>query len=53
MVEYECVKCGKTFNKKSSFIKHRDRKKSCIDIENNCICPICDKKFSRPDVLNI
>ena len=51
MVEYKCDKCGKTFSKKSSFIKHTNRKKSCVETDNNCICLLCDKKFSRPDVL--
>ena len=34
MVNYKCKKCNKNFNKKSNFIRHINRKFSCIPEEN-------------------
>ena len=48
-----CDKCGKEFYKKSTYVKHINRKTSCVDQENkqqkeqNKICEYCNKKFSR------
>lgn len=34
MVNYKCKKCNKIFNKKSNFVRHINRKFSCIPEEN-------------------
>ena len=34
MVNYKCQKCNKNFNKKSNFVRHINRKFSCIPEEN-------------------
>jgi len=34
MVNYKCKKCNKNFNKKSNFVRHINRKFSCIPEEN-------------------
>ena len=35
MPDYSCPKCGKTFQKKSSYTKHLNRKRSCDNIKDN------------------
>jgi hypothetical protein len=49
MVEYKCDKCEKTFDKKSHYDYHINRKNPCDKVEP--ICEYCDKKFSRKDNL--
>ena len=49
MVIYKCEKCNKEFNQKSNYLKHINRKKSCISNETNTIiykCEKCNKEFN-------
>jgi hypothetical protein len=46
MTLYECEKCNKEFNKKSSYIYHTEkRKKSCVS-DKKYICNNCNTAFS-------
>jgi DNA-directed RNA polymerase subunit RPC12/RpoP len=50
MVSYKCEKCNKEFNQKSNYLKHINRKNSCILIDNNIIiykCEKCNKEFNH------
>ena len=58
MVVYTCSRCGKQFLQKCKYDNHLNRKIKCFvtnktisHINNNIYCEICDKYFSRPDVL--
>lgn len=53
MVEYTCKKCGETFNKKSNYDVHMNRKKPCDKIvDPELKCKHCSKKYGRKDTLN-
>lgn len=43
---YECFKCKKLFNYKSKLDEHHNRKKSCVQIQNNYNCKICNCHFN-------
>jgi uncharacterized C2H2 Zn-finger protein len=50
MVSYKCEKCNKEFNQKSNYIKHINRKNTCISVDNNIIiykCEKCNKEFNH------
>lgn len=49
MPDYSCNKCKKTFDKKSNYINHLNRKTSCI--KNSLTCINCNKIFTRPRTL--
>jgi hypothetical protein len=51
MVEHICDKCQKVFDKKSTFVKHINRKNPCN--ENSLECNYCDKEFTRKDNLKV
>lgn len=44
MVEHQCKICKKVFNKKSSFLRHVNRKKSC-NPDQSYTCNKCNKSF--------
>lgn len=44
MTKYKCEKCGKEFNRKSSYDDHLSKKYPC-STGNNFKCDICGKKF--------
>lgn len=48
MVEYKCLKCGKTFNHKGTYDNHMNRKTNCGNqiANNDNTCKNCGKKFS-------
>ena len=46
MVQYKCKHCNKTFNKKSVFITHINRKIKCIDRQYTLNCIHCNKSFT-------
>ena len=52
-----CDKCKKEFTKKSSYVKHMNRKTSCIKEENimqkekDRTCQYCNKIFTQPYIL--
>lgn len=53
MVEYTCKKCQKKFDKKTNYLKHINRKTSCIKnnkSESNK-CEFCETCYSRKDSL--
>lgn len=64
-IQYKCDKCDKIFNHKNDYRKHITRKNKCTSvnkgtkftqnpvniIENDLICPNCNKSFSRNDSL--
>lgn len=53
MVEHKCPKCGKIFNKKSSFNNHLKKLKPCKkDKKNQYECKHCNKLFTRKYNLN-
>jgi uncharacterized C2H2 Zn-finger protein len=53
MVLYKCDKCNKEFNQKSNYIRHINRKKTCIlnEVINENIkiykCDKCNKEFNQ------
>jgi uncharacterized C2H2 Zn-finger protein len=53
MVLYKCDKCDKEFNQKSNYIRHINRKKTCIlnEVINDNIkiykCDKCNKEFNQ------
>jgi len=52
MVLYNCEKCNKEFHQKSNYLKHINRKNSCIttNVEKNIIiykCEKCNKEFNH------
>jgi len=53
MVLYKCDKCNKEFNQKSNYIRHINRKKTCIlnEVINDNIkiykCDKCNKEFNQ------
>jgi hypothetical protein len=47
MVEFECKKCKKIFNKKSTYTYHIGRKTPCIKPENTPKTPNCSKKINN------
>jgi len=54
MVVYTCDSCNREFHKKSTYIKHINRKTTCIESERNynrLECIYCHKSYSRLDVL--
>jgi len=57
MIEYKCNKCNKTFNKKSNFDTHSNRKYSCIvniqnDPKNSQIEPKNSQNIAKIDKTN-
>jgi hypothetical protein len=46
MILYECGKCNKKFNKKSSYVYHTEKKKKPCMSDKKYICHNCDYEFS-------
>ena len=53
MPEYECENCGKRFDKKSNYIRHINKKRSCTTevVNGGHICVLCNRSFTRADTL--
>jgi hypothetical protein len=59
MVVYKCERCKKKFDSRSAYDRHLERKILCLikedivdeEIEKKNYCEICDKPFSRSDIL--
>ena len=55
--EYKCEKCGKPFKDNYYYIRHINRKTSCIQEEKelekikNKICEYCNKMFAKPSIM--
>ena len=47
---YICHTCQKTFDRKSNYEDHINRRKNCLDKVKQ-ICEICDEEFDRPNHL--
>jgi hypothetical protein len=53
MPNYICEKCNKNFTKKSAYLSHMMRTKTCIkDTNINNECMYCNKKYSTRFNLN-
>ncbi len=51
MVEYNCDKCNRKFNKKSTWVDHiQNRKKPCTNINNNLFCVVIEQ--NNNDTIN-
>jgi hypothetical protein len=51
MVNYICDKCNKYFERKSTFIKHISKKKSCLNDKHKYICKYCLNNYNHKSSL--
>ncbi len=56
MVTYSCEDCGLLFDKKSTYVNHKNRKTACLieytkTDDNKYKCNYCDKEYSRTNLV--
>jgi hypothetical protein len=56
MVKHECNECGLIFNKKSTYLNHKNRKTSCVlsyvkTHDNKYKCLFCNREYARSNLV--